>query len=243
MDYDESIRVMNEFISHHPIAIPLTKTPNPKFLSGSFILHLKGSRLKTMWSKPRSKVIALCQCQNKLFSKQLGYHKTPRILSWKNERLKTFLNDIGNSKEFKAKKFKKSAIPGLWTVLTHLVLRGLSIKHGGTDMMRKDWFHVVYNIYFGRSNVVDLIKILWQEFWKFAIKMKPQEISSPRFWALTLQQMYRERQEHIPITTKSKELFLSFKTIKTYRLLNQSSFEPTRRLPQHMLATLPWNII
>ena len=28
LDYDEFVRVMIEFISHHPIIVPLTKTPN-----------------------------------------------------------------------------------------------------------------------------------------------------------------------------------------------------------------------
>lgn len=29
MDYDEFVRIKIEFISHHPIVVPLTKIPNP----------------------------------------------------------------------------------------------------------------------------------------------------------------------------------------------------------------------
>lgn len=31
MDYDEYVRIIAEFISHHPIDVPLTKIPNPDF--------------------------------------------------------------------------------------------------------------------------------------------------------------------------------------------------------------------
>ena len=132
----------------------------------------------------------------------------------------TFLKKIGYTEEFKAKKFKKSTVPGLWTVVKHLILRGLSGKHGGTGTMSKDWLYVVYNIYSGRNNIINLTEVLWQDFWKFSIKRKPHEISSHVFWALILQKLYKERQEPIPINTEPKEVFLSFKAIERYRLPN-----------------------
>ena len=63
----------------------------------------------------------------------------------------------------------------------HFIIRGLSGKNGGINILSKDWMYVVYNIYSGRSNAVDLLEVLWQDFRKFAIKMKTNEISSPRF--------------------------------------------------------------
>ena len=80
--------------------------------------------------------------------------------------------------EFKAKKFKKSAILGLWTVLMHLILRGLCRKHGGADTMSKDRLYVVYSIYSGKTNVVNLAEVLWRDFQKFVVKRKPLEILS-----------------------------------------------------------------
>ena len=44
MDYDESIRVMIEFILRQPIAIPLIKTPNPQIPLR--ILHTAFERIK-----------------------------------------------------------------------------------------------------------------------------------------------------------------------------------------------------
>ena len=62
---------------------------------------------------------------------------------------------------------------------------------------------------------------------------------SLRFWALTIQQLYQERREPIPVYTIPKDVFLSFESIKTYHLQNQASFGTIHRLPEHMLVTLP----
>ena len=63
----------------------------------------------------------------------------------------------------------------------HLIIRGLSTKHGGTDTLRKDWLNVVFSIYYGCQNAVDLPEVLWQVLCKFAVKRKNNEIPSPRF--------------------------------------------------------------
>lgn len=144
---------------------------------------------------------------------------------------------------YKAKKFKKNVVSGLWTVLMHFILRGLSGKHGGTYLLSKAWWYVVYNILLGKNNAVDLTEVLRQDFQKFSINRKSREISRPRFWALTIQQHYRERKEPVPIDTISKKLFLSFKAIKYYHLPDQIPFGPTRRLPVHMLAKIPSDCI
>ena len=99
----------------------------------------------------------------------------------------TFISYIGYNQDFKAKEFRKTAVSGLWTVVMHFVIRGLSGKHGGTDTLRRDWLNVVFRIYSGRSNVVDLLEVLCQDFCKFSTKRKEYDISSPRFWALTIQ--------------------------------------------------------
>ena len=75
----------------------------------------------------------------------------------------------------------------------HFIIRGLYGKHGGTDTLSKYWLYVVYNIYSGRNNVVDLPEVLWQDIRKFAIKGKDNEISSPGFWDLIIQELYKER--------------------------------------------------
>ena len=54
------------------------------------------------------------------------------------EQFQLFLNHIGYAEDFNAKKFKKSDVPGPWTVLMHFILRGLSGKHGGTYTLSKD---------------------------------------------------------------------------------------------------------
>ena len=126
------------------------------------------------------------------------------------EEFQTFLNKIGYNGEFKALNFKKSAVPELLTILMHIILSGLSGNHGVIDIMSKDWLYVVYNIYSGRSNIVDLTEVLWKDFRKFAIKRMSNEISSSRFYALTLQQLYKERREAIQsIPIQKRYIFLS----------------------------------
>ena len=114
----------------------------------------------------------------------MGYQKNPNgftMLEPMSGEFQTFPNNIRYTEEFKAKKFKKSTVVGLWTVLMHLILPGISCKHGGIDTMRKEWLYVVYIIYYGRSNVVDLTEVLWKDFGKFEVKTMPQEILSLRF--------------------------------------------------------------
>lgn len=115
-----------------------------------------------------------------------------------------FLNHIGYDQEYKAKEFKKSVVSGLWTLLMHFIIRGLFGKHGGMDTLSKEWLYVFYSIFCGKDNAIHLLEVLWQDFWKFAIKRKDNEISNPRFWPLMIQELYRERSESILVSTISK---------------------------------------
>lgn len=119
--------------------------------------------------------------------------------------------------------------------MMHLILRGLSCKFFGIDTMRKDWLYVIYIIFTGKSNVVDLPEVLWQDFTKFVVKKKLNEILSLRFWALALQQLIFERHEAIPLNSDIWEVYCSFNTIKT----SKNSFGPIRQLLEHMLAIVP----
>lgn len=121
----------------------------------------------------------------------------------------------------------------------HFIICRLSGKHGGTDTLSKAWLFVVYSFFPGRENAVDLPEVMWQDFRKIAIKRKPNEISSPRIWALTIQQLYKERSEPIPVATILKEVYVTFKTIKHYLIPDQSSFRPIRHLHEHMLDIIP----
>lgn len=71
-----------------------------------------------------------------------------------------FLGHIGYKGDFKAKEFKNT-VPGIWTILIHMIVRGFSKKHGGTDTMRKGWLYVIYNIFIGWTNAIDLPEFLW----------------------------------------------------------------------------------
>ena len=119
----------------------------------------------------------------------------------------------------------------------HFIIRGLSGKHGGTDTLSKDLLNVEFSIYSGRNNAVDHPEVLC--FCKFAIKRKLNEILSPRFWALMIEHILKELNVPIPVSTIPPEVCASFKLVKSYRIPDQSSFGPVRRLPNNMLALIP----
>lgn len=175
-DYDESIRVMIEFIAHRPIVVPLTKIPDPPIPFS--LLHTTFEPIKihngTLETKiTRDRIVPI---HKSTFLKAIGVAENPEdfiIQESMTEDFQSFLNHIRYHGEYKAKIFKKSAVLGLWTVLMHFIVQGLSGKHGGTDSLSKDSLYVVYNIYSGKTNVVDHTEVLWQDFRKFAINHKP----------------------------------------------------------------------
>ncbi|CAI9268547.1 unnamed protein product [Lactuca saligna] len=141
MDYDESIRIMIEFISHHPITVPLTKIPNPKL--PLCIPHKEFKHIKIESNALEVKIVPV---QQNISLKAIDIAEKPKCL-WvqepTNEEFQSFLNQIRYNGEFKAKEFKKFVVPDLWTILMHLILEGLSGKHGGTGKGRlgifDDW--------------------------------------------------------------------------------------------------------
>lgn len=167
MDYDEFIRVMIEFISWHPISIPLTKIPDPPLPIR--LLHKAFERVKI-----DNNVLETVICSDhfvvvhkKTFLKAIGMPENPenfKVQEPNPQEFQLFLKEIGYKGEIKAKPFKKSAVTGLWTVLMHFLLQGLSSKHGDTDTLSKDWLYVVYNIFIRKANVVDITEVLWQDF-------------------------------------------------------------------------------
>lgn len=87
--------------------------------------------------------------------------------------------------------------------------------------MKKYWLYRFYGIFIGRSNFVDLLEVLWQDFLKFTDIRKANEIPSLRFWNLTLQRLYLERHEAVLVASYILEVYYSFKVINTYRFTNQ----------------------
>lgn len=89
MDHDESIWVMIDFISHHPITIPLTNTPNPQITLQ--ILHTAFERIKTKDNVLETKITSDCivPFQSKHFSRPLEFQKTPRVFKCKNPHMKS----------------------------------------------------------------------------------------------------------------------------------------------------------
>lgn len=160
MDNDESVRVMLEFIFHHPITIPPTKIPNPNF---TVVLPLKAFE----WFKIDEGVLECKITDDRIvpyyketFLRLIGVSSNPKsfkVVKFTSKELQYFLAQIDYKGEFKDKEVDFS-----WHLddIDALDLRGLSGKHGDTDMS-KDWLYVVYSIFTYRSNVLDLPEVLW----------------------------------------------------------------------------------
>lgn len=140
-DYDESIRVKIDFIAHLLIVVPLTKIPDPPIPVHLHHTSYKCIKIyngiletKITWDR----IIPIHQWT---FLKAIGVKENPTNFTVEEpmtEQFQSFLNHIGYSQEFKAKKFKKSTISGLWTVLMHFIIRRLSGKLGGIGSLSKN---------------------------------------------------------------------------------------------------------
>lgn len=78
IDYDELIHVMIEFISQHPIVVPVTKTPDPQLPLS--ILHKAFERIKIENDIIETKLIGdkIVPMHKKTFLKAIGIPKNPK---------------------------------------------------------------------------------------------------------------------------------------------------------------------
>lgn len=159
----------------HPTAVPLTKILNPNF--PLCMLHKDFERIKIN-NKVHECLITddmIVPVTKDNFLKAIGISLNTNgflVVEPEVEEFQEFLNQIGLKWIYKSKEFKKFVVPGIWTTLMHIVMKGLSRKHGGSESMSKDWLYLVYSIYIGQSNAFDLPKVLWHDFWKPAICKK-----------------------------------------------------------------------
>lgn len=122
MDYVESIRVIIEFISCHPIGVPLTKIHDPPI--PFYLLHIAFDRINIEDGVLETRITGDCivPVHKSTFLKAIGIpenHKGFKVQEPTFEELQTFLSYIGYAGEFKVKNFKKSEVPGLCRVLMH----------------------------------------------------------------------------------------------------------------------------
>lgn len=98
MDYNESIHIMIEFISHHPIAIPFTKIANPKL--PVCILHMTFERVKIENDVLEVEIAddQIVPLHKSTFLKAICIKENPkgfRVQEPKSEEFHSFLNQIG----------------------------------------------------------------------------------------------------------------------------------------------------
>lgn len=90
MDYGESIQVMIEFISKHPITVPHTKIPNPSLPLR--ILHKYFERIKIENDVLEVKIVddKFVPVHKSIFLKEIDIPKNPKGFVFRNPQLKSF---------------------------------------------------------------------------------------------------------------------------------------------------------
>lgn len=97
-DFDESVCIMIEFITHHCIVVPFTKIRKPKFPLWLLIIafqrtHVKDDHIEVMLTYERITTITICT-----FLKEVGVGENQEgfVVSEPNtNQFQVFLNEIG----------------------------------------------------------------------------------------------------------------------------------------------------
>lgn len=123
LDYDDSIRIMIEFLAHHPLSNPLTKIPDPP-------LHLSHIHRAFNSIKLEDDVLLNFLLDDlpipvykATFHRAIGISPNApgfKVLEPTAEEFHTFLNFKWYTQDYREKDFKKTAVSGLWTVLSTL---------------------------------------------------------------------------------------------------------------------------
>lgn len=134
-------------------------------------------------------------------------------------------------------KFKKGKLPAVWQYVYHYVIRCLSGRTGGTNIMGKPLLDLVWSIFTG--NPVNYGHILWEDFLQYVSKGAPKEgmneLTSARFWSLCLVDLHKDANFSLGNDTN----LFSARDLKRYIPSKyQSIFSPIRHISSHILQSV-----
>ena len=242
-DYAETVRVVIEFLSVFPLHQALTavpKTPISQVLMKLAVDSFVKNDDNTITVNIQNDIKATIT--KSMFLNAIRVPENPSnftIFKPTKDEIAQFKQEIGYIHPQKAKNksdLVKSGCPAVWQVLIHLLLRSLSGKSGGTDCLNLLWTDFIYSIWSNRSNAVDVPQLLWDEFILYTSRRKNQEMPLERFWALTLEAVYKEH--NLNPTPDDGSLVCTFTNLKGYKCSDQTRFGTPKRLPKHMLDLL-----
>ena len=109
-----------------------------------------------------------------------------------DEDLSSFIEDIGyEDSPPSLGDLKKAKFLAPWHMAVHFVLRCLSGKTGGTDVIVKDLLRLLWGVYCEKN--IDFGGILWNDFRQYVVAKKT-EVPSARFWSVILNKIYADHQ-------------------------------------------------
>lgn len=120
---------MIDFVSHHPIAIPLTKTQNPNFCLR--LMHKEFERIKLNNDILECLIIndRIIPVTKETFHQSIRVSLNPegfQVFEPTLEEFQGFLNQMKFKGVYKAKEFKKSIVPRMWKILMNIMMKGFS---------------------------------------------------------------------------------------------------------------------
>ncbi|KAL7588440.1 hypothetical protein Lser_V15G36251 [Lactuca serriola] len=237
--FDSMLHIMIEFLKSHPIHEPLTK-------SIEFPLSIIHKAYSTAVYNSEEEYIEFNINKDKTtklykveFLEAIGLPETKEkktLYEPTNEELFDIFDQMGYlpPKLESSSNFRKGKLPGLWHFLFHIILRCLSGRVAGIDMLSRQLLVLICGMYTG--NEVDFGTTIWNDFTSYVFPKK-KAIPCARFWALALQKVYNKLKIPIP---KEEEMFTP-RVLSRHTIPNQSAFGKVTRLPEAMLQYIEKN--
>ena len=241
-DYESHIRVIIEFLSKHPLSVPLTKSPSN---FPNRLLELAHDHLKYIKETDAIKVAVThrryAPITKSIFLRAIAVPQNPEsftLIKPSDDDLLSFIQDVRytGTLDNGLPDFKKSFIFPHRQVSMHLLMKSLSGKTGGTDQIGRDWICLAYSFYTGNAFVIDIPSLLWNDFVQYAKRKKDKQINSAPFLALALEELYRHH--NYEKLQQPDEVCVSFKPLNPYNGSDSSRAEHVVRLPQCMFDLL-----
>lgn len=157
---------MIEFVITHPIAIPFNKQHEPQFPLRLLLKDFERVRCQ-------NRIIEVFIIDDKVVSVTNGLYLQSIRVPQNHEGFIGFSLLLLSFKIFFIKlvivesiRIKNLKIYCFWNLedLNAYDHEGVFRKACGSESMSKKWVNVVFSIFYGRSNVVDLLGVLWSNF-------------------------------------------------------------------------------
>ncbi|CAI9295998.1 unnamed protein product [Lactuca saligna] len=237
--FDPTLHIMIEFLKSHPIHKPLTKSIEfPLSIIhkaySTAVYNSEEDYIEFNINKDKTTKLSKVEFLEAIGLPESKEKKT--LYEPTNEEIFDVFDQMGYlpPKLESFSNFRKGKLPGMWHFLFHIILRCLSGRVAGTDMLSRQLLVLIFGMYTGKE--VDFGTTIWSDFTSYVFPKK-KAIPCARFWALALQSVYNKLKIPLP---KEEEMFTP-RALSRHTIPNQSAFVKVARLPEAMLQYIEKN--